>query len=65
MAPRVHVESRLSVGPYREYYLTSRYYALGPKIFAPFDFYESHLTIRLIQNICENTKIIMIYLKYI
>jgi hypothetical protein len=35
------------------------------KIFTPFDFYRSHLTSRLIQNICENTKIIMIYLKYI
>jgi hypothetical protein len=33
--------------------------------FAPFDFYKSHLTIRLIQKICENVKIIMIYLKYI
>jgi hypothetical protein len=40
-------------------------YTLRPKIFAPFDFYRSHLTSRLIQNICENTKIIMIYLKYI
>jgi hypothetical protein len=36
-----------------------------PKIFTPFDFYRSHLTIHFIQNICENTKIIMIYLKYI
>jgi hypothetical protein len=33
--------------------------------FAPFDFYKSHLTIHLIQKICENEKIIMIYLKYI
>jgi hypothetical protein len=33
--------------------------------FAPFDFYKSHLTIRLIQKICENVEIIMIYLKYI
>jgi hypothetical protein len=33
--------------------------------FAPFDFYKSHLTIRLIQKICESLKIIMIYLKYI
>jgi hypothetical protein len=40
-------------------------YTLRPKIFAPFDFYRSHLTSRLIQNICGNTKIIMIYLKYI
>jgi hypothetical protein len=40
-------------------------YTLRPKIFAPFDFYRSHLTSRLIQNICENTKIIMIYLKYL
>jgi hypothetical protein len=40
-------------------------YSIRPKIFAPFDFYRSHLTIRLIQNICENVKIIMIYIKYI
>jgi hypothetical protein len=40
-------------------------YTLRPKIFAPLDFYRSHLIIRLIQNIYENTKIIMIYLKYI
>jgi hypothetical protein len=40
-------------------------YTLRPKIFAIFDFYGSHLTIRVIQNIWENTKIIMIYLKYI
>jgi hypothetical protein len=33
--------------------------------FAPFDFYKSHLTIRLNQKICENVKIIMIYIKYI
>jgi hypothetical protein len=33
--------------------------------FAPFDFYKSHLTIRLIQKIYENVEIIMIYLKYI
>jgi hypothetical protein len=33
--------------------------------FAPFDFYKSHLTIGLIQKICENVEIIMIYLKYI
>jgi hypothetical protein len=38
---------------------------LCPKIFTLFDFYRSHLTIRVIQNIYENTKIIMIYLKYI
>jgi hypothetical protein len=42
-----------------------RQYTLRPKIFALFDFYITHFTIRLIQNICENTKIIMIYLKYI
>jgi hypothetical protein len=40
-------------------------YTLPVKIFTPFDFYRSHLTSRLIQNICENTKIIMICLKYI
>jgi hypothetical protein len=28
--------------------------------FAPFYFYRSHLTIRLIQKICENVEIIMI-----
>jgi hypothetical protein len=33
--------------------------------FAPFDFYKSYLTIRLIEKICENVEIIMIYLKYI
>jgi hypothetical protein len=33
--------------------------------FAPFDFYKSHLTFRLIQKICKNVEIIMIYLKYI
>jgi hypothetical protein len=43
----------------------NRAYTLRPKIFAPFDFYRSHLTILLIQNIYENTKIIMIHLKYI
>jgi hypothetical protein len=37
-------------------------YTLRPKIFAPFDFYRAHLTIRLIQKICANVKIIMIYL---
>jgi hypothetical protein len=41
------------------------YYSLRRKIFAPFDFYRSCLTIRLIQNFCENVKTIMIYLKYI
>jgi hypothetical protein len=46
-------------------YSTADVYTLRPKIFAPFDFYRLHLTIRLIQNICENIKIIMIYLKYI
>jgi hypothetical protein len=35
------------------------------QIFTPFDFYKSRLTFRLIQTICENVKIIMIYLKYI
>jgi hypothetical protein len=40
-------------------------YTLRPKIFAPLDFYVLHLTIRLIQKICENVKTIMIYLKYI
>jgi hypothetical protein len=40
-------------------------YTLRPKIFAPFDFYRTHLTIRLIQKICANVKTIMIYLKYI
>jgi hypothetical protein len=40
-------------------------YCLRPKMFTPFDFFKSHLTIRLIQKICENVKIIMIYLKYI
>jgi hypothetical protein len=40
-------------------------YSPRPKIFTPFDFYKTHLTIRLIQKICENVKIIMIYLKYI
>jgi hypothetical protein len=39
-----------------------RGYSLCRKIFTPFDFYWSHLTIRLIQKICENTKTIMIYL---
>jgi hypothetical protein len=33
--------------------------------FAPFDFYKSHLTICLIQKICENVEIITIYSKYI
>jgi hypothetical protein len=33
--------------------------------FARFDFYKSHFTICLIQKICENIEIIMIYLKYI
>jgi hypothetical protein len=37
-------------------------YTLRPKIFAPFDFCASYLTIRLILKICENVKIIMIYL---
>jgi hypothetical protein len=37
-------------------------YTLRPKIFAPFDFYSTHLTIRLIQKICANVKTIMIYL---
>jgi hypothetical protein len=32
---------------------------------APFDFYRERFTIRLIQKICANAKIIMIYLKYI
>jgi hypothetical protein len=40
-------------------------YTLRPKIFAHLDFYVLHLTIRLIQNFCENVKTIMIYLKYI
>jgi hypothetical protein len=40
-------------------------YSLRPKIFAPFDFYRLHLTICIIQKNCENTKTIMIYLKYI
>jgi hypothetical protein len=40
-------------------------YSLRPKMFTPFDFYKSHLTIRLIQKIFANVKIIMIYLKYI
>jgi hypothetical protein len=35
------------------------------QIFTPFDLYKSRLTFRLIQTICENVKIIMIYLKYI
>jgi hypothetical protein len=35
---------------------------LLPSIRYDFDFYRSHLTIRLIQKIYENTKIIMIYL---
>jgi hypothetical protein len=40
-------------------------YSLRPKVFTPFDFYKSHLTIRLIQKICENVEIIVIYFKYI
>jgi hypothetical protein len=40
-------------------------YTLRPKIFAPFDFYRTRLTIRLIQKICANVKTIMIYLKHI
>jgi hypothetical protein len=40
-------------------------YSLRPKIFTPFDFYKSHLTVHLIQKISENVKIIMVYLKYI
>jgi hypothetical protein len=32
--------------------------------FAPFDFYKLHWTIRLIQKICENVEVIMMYLKY-
>jgi hypothetical protein len=35
-----------------------------PKIFAPLDFYILHLTIRVVEKICENLKTIMIYLKY-
>jgi hypothetical protein len=41
------------------------HYSLRRKIIAPFDFYGSHVTIRLIQKNCENAKTIMIYLKYI
>jgi hypothetical protein len=33
--------------------------------FAPFDFYKSHLTIRLIQKICENVEIYDILKIYI
>jgi hypothetical protein len=40
-------------------------YTFRPKIFAHLDFYILHLTIRLIQNFCENVKTFMIYLKYI
>jgi hypothetical protein len=41
-----------------EVVLMSDTYTLRPKIFAPFDFYRTRLTIRLIQIIYANVKTI-------